>query len=105
MVSERSVHFVLYLVACLAYGTVGVFGATIYGQKTESNIMVNDILGNRHATLALYAALILYLCCGMVMTQYALRASIDVLLCGPNAPFTWVRQVSSPVRESPSHLS
>ncbi len=32
-VSERAVHVVLYLVACLAYGTVGVFGASIFGQQ------------------------------------------------------------------------
>ena len=61
-VSERSVHFVLFFVACLAYGTVGVFGASIYGQATESNIMVNQILSSPTATLVLYAALIICKC-------------------------------------------
>ena len=58
-VSMRAVHFVLFFVACLVYGTVGVFAASIYGQETESNIMVNDILSDPRATLVLYAALIL----------------------------------------------
>ena len=58
-VSKRAVHFVLFFVACLAYGTVGVFGASIYGQETESNIMVNDILADPTYTLVLYAALII----------------------------------------------
>ena len=100
LVSERAVHVVLFAVACGAYGTVGIFGASIYGAETESNIMVNDILTDPHATLALYAALIIYLCCGMVTTHYALRASVDVLLCGPDAPFTWVRQVTGCTHQS-----
>eukprot|EP00955_Chlamydomonas_euryale_P009556 102071-Chlamydomonas_euryale.AAC.2 len=44
VVSERAVHIVLYGVACVVYGTVGVFGAACYGEATESNIMVNEIL-------------------------------------------------------------
>lgn len=31
-IAEQAVHFVLYVSATLAYGTVGVFGASIYGQ-------------------------------------------------------------------------
>ena len=58
-ISKRAVHFVLFFVACLAYGTVGVFGASIYGQETKSNIMVNDILSDPTYTLVLYAALII----------------------------------------------
>ena len=44
-VSRRAVHFVLFFVACAAYGTVGIFGASIFGQETESNIMVRLIEG------------------------------------------------------------
>ena len=40
LVSRNAVHFVLFFVACAAYGTVGIFGASIYGQATESNILV-----------------------------------------------------------------
>ncbi len=43
-ISEKAVHIVLYFVASGVYGTVGVFGAATYGEATESNIMVNDIL-------------------------------------------------------------
>ncbi len=58
-------------------------------------LQVNNLLpGHPHCTLALYAALLGYLCCGMVTTHFALRASLDLLLAGPNAPFTWKRQVS-----------
>eukprot|EP00201_Polytomella_parva_P012349 CAMPEP_0175072368 /NCGR_PEP_ID=MMETSP0052_2-20121109/19864_1 /TAXON_ID=51329 ORGANISM="Polytomella parva, Strain SAG 63-3" /NCGR_SAMPLE_ID=MMETSP0052_2 /ASSEMBLY_ACC=CAM_ASM_000194 /LENGTH=605 /DNA_ID=CAMNT_0016339851 /DNA_START=124 /DNA_END=1943 /DNA_ORIENTATION=- len=92
-ISERAVHITLYLVACGAYGTVGVFGASAFGSSTQSNIMVNRILSGQTPTLILYAALLGYLCCGMVTTHYALRASLDELLVGPDAPFTWVRHV------------
>ncbi|GIL58501.1 hypothetical protein Vafri_13455 [Volvox africanus] len=93
--TERAVHITLFAVACGVYGTVGVFGASIFGTETESNIMVNDLLpGFRTATLVLYASLLVYLCCGMVTTHYALRASLDLLLAGPEAPFTWTRQVA-----------
>ncbi|KAG1668620.1 hypothetical protein FOA52_001489 [Chlamydomonas sp. UWO 241] len=95
--SERAVHIVLYGVASMVYGTVGVFGASIFGEATESNIMVNDILDNATATLVLYAALIVYLCCGMVTTHYALRASVDVLLVGPSAPYAIGRHVTETV--------
>ncbi|GLI61167.1 hypothetical protein VaNZ11_003454 [Volvox africanus] len=93
--TERAVHITLFAVACGVYGTVGVFGASIFGMETESNIMVNDLLpGFRTVTLVLYASLLVYLCCGMVTTHYALRASLDLLLVGPEAPFTWTRQVA-----------
>lgn len=51
-------------VALGTYGTVGVFGASIFGDATASNIMTNDLLDAPGPTLALYAALLLYLCCG-----------------------------------------
>ncbi|PNH06957.1 Sodium-coupled neutral amino acid transporter 2 [Tetrabaena socialis] len=93
--TERAVHITLFGVACGVYGTVGIFGASIFGASTESNIMVNDLLpGHRTATFALYASLLVYLCCGMVTTHYALRASLDLLLVGPDAPFTWTRQAA-----------
>lgn len=91
-------------VACAAYGTVGVFGAAIFGNSTESNIMVNSLLTSPTATLVLYASLLVYLCCGMVTTHYALRASLDMLLCGPGAPFKWSRQVRKCcVKAVPTH--
>uniref|UniRef100_A0A7S0S1I6 Amino acid transporter transmembrane domain-containing protein n=1 Tax=Chlamydomonas leiostraca TaxID=1034604 RepID=A0A7S0S1I6_9CHLO len=95
-VSEKAVHTVLYGVACAAYGTVGIFGASLFGDATESNIMVNELLpGHPWYTLLLYGALMGYLCCGMVTTQFALRASIEVLLFGDDKPpFTWTRQVA-----------
>lgn len=34
-----SMRFWIAGVACAAYGTVGVFGASLYGDATESNIM------------------------------------------------------------------
>ncbi|GFR48278.1 hypothetical protein Agub_g10053 [Astrephomene gubernaculifera] len=93
--TERAVHITLFGVACGVYGTVGVFGAAIFGAATESNIMVNQLLPGHHtATLILYAALLGYLCCGMVTTHFALRASLDLLLAGPEAPFTWARQTA-----------
>ncbi|GFH32367.1 Aa_trans domain-containing protein, partial [Haematococcus lacustris] len=79
-VSEQAVHITLYGVASAAYGSVGLFGAALFGDATESNIMVNDLLpGQPRATLVLYGALMVYLCCGMVTTHYALRASLEVL--------------------------
>ncbi len=42
---------------------------------------MNDLLaGQPVATLWLYGALLVYLCCGMVTTHYALRASLQVLI-------------------------
>ncbi|KAG2449180.1 hypothetical protein HYH02_005927 [Chlamydomonas schloesseri] len=93
--TEKAVHITLFGVACGVYGTVGIFGAAIFGASTESNIMVNDLLpGHPTATLLLYASLLVYLCCGMVTTHYALRASLDLLVAGPDAPFTWTRRVA-----------
>ena len=56
--------------------------------------MVNDILTDQRATLVLYSALMVYLCCGMVNTQHALRASIDHLLMGPDAPYNASRHAA-----------
>ncbi|KAG2499638.1 hypothetical protein HYH03_002577 [Edaphochlamys debaryana] len=96
--TERAVHITLFGVACGVYGTVGIFGASIFGIKTESNIMVNDLLpGHPTGTLVLYACLLVYLCCGMVTTHFALRSSLDLLLVGPGVPFTWPRQASETV--------
>ncbi|KAG2436229.1 hypothetical protein HXX76_006540 [Chlamydomonas incerta] len=93
--TEKAVHITLFGVACGVYGTVGIFGAAIFGASTESNIMVNDLLpGHPTGTLLLYASLLVYLCCGMVTTHYALRASLDLLVAGPDAPFTWTRRVA-----------
>lgn len=39
--TENAVHITLFGVACGVYGTVGIFGAAIFGAKTESNIMVS----------------------------------------------------------------
>ncbi|KAJ9521884.1 hypothetical protein QJQ45_024748 [Haematococcus lacustris] len=97
-VSEQAVHITLYGVASAAYGSVGLFGAALFGDATESNIMVNDLLpGQPQATLVLYGALMVYLCCGMVTTHYALRASLEVLLCGEGAPYVRARSVAETV--------
>ncbi|KAL6756334.1 transmembrane amino acid transporter protein-domain-containing protein [Haematococcus lacustris] len=97
-VSEQAVHITLYGVASAAYGSVGLFGAALFGDATESNIMVNDLLpGQPRATLVLYGALMVYLCCGMVTTHYALRASLEVLLCGEGAPYVRARSVAETV--------
>lgn len=47
----------------------------------------------RAACVALYGAMLLYLSLGMTTTQYALRASLDLLWFGDHAPFTWTKQV------------
>lgn len=72
---------------------MGLFGASLFGQATEGNIMVNSLVSGRAATVALYGIMLLYLALGMTTTQYALRASLDLMVFGEDAPFTWTRQV------------
>lgn len=55
--------------------------------------MVNTLVTGRAATAGLYGCMLLYLALGMTTTQYALRASLDLMVVGEDAPFTWLRQV------------
>jgi hypothetical protein len=65
-----------------------------YNHHTARSCRVNDLLPGRPlATLVLYAALLIYLCCGMVTTHYALRASLEVLLTGTTGSLTRSRRV------------
>lgn len=73
---------------------MGLFGASLFGQGTEGNIMVNTLVTGKAATAGLYGCMLLYLALGMTTTQYALRASLDLMVVGEDAPFTWFRQVS-----------
>lgn len=72
---------------------MGLFGASLFGQDTEGNIMVNELVAGRAAVAALYGIMLLYLALGMTTTQYALRASLDLMVFGEEATFTWRRQV------------
>jgi hypothetical protein len=80
-------------VALTVYFSMGLFGASLFGQDTEGNIMVNELVVGRAATAALYGVMLLYLALGMTTTQYALRASLDLMVFGEDATFTWTRQV------------
>jgi hypothetical protein len=82
-------------VALLVYFATGFFGASVYGQGTQGNIMVNQLVQGAPATAVLYGAMLVYLALGMTTTQYALRASLDLMLAGEGAPFTWRRHVSA----------
>jgi hypothetical protein len=73
---------------------MGLFGAALFGQDTEGNIMVNTLVHGHWALAVLYGCMLMYLALGMTTTQYALRASLDLMVVGENAPFTWKRQVS-----------
>lgn len=73
---------------------MGLFGASVYGQHTEGNIMVNDLVQGTVATCVLYGCMLVYLALGMTTTQYALRSSLDLVLVGEGAGFTWRRHVS-----------
>jgi hypothetical protein len=84
-------------VALTVYFSMGLFGASLFGQDTEGNIMVNELVTGRAATAALYGIMLLYLALGMTTTQYALRASLDLMVFGDEATFTWTRQVSTNV--------
>jgi hypothetical protein len=81
-------------VAYVIYFFMGLFGASLYGQDTQGNIMVNHIVQGRGPVLALYGTMLLYLSLGMTTTQFALRQSLDLMLVGEGAPFTWARQLS-----------
>jgi sodium-coupled neutral amino acid transporter 10/sodium-coupled neutral amino acid transporter 11 len=53
---NRAVLVTLYGVAFGIYASMGLFGAALFGQGTEGNIMVNKLVDGRVATLALYGA-------------------------------------------------
>eukprot|EP00878_Enallax_costatus_P003116 GHUV01003315.1.p1 GENE.GHUV01003315.1~~GHUV01003315.1.p1 ORF type:complete len:487 (+),score=112.67 GHUV01003315.1:283-1743(+) len=90
---HKAVHTTLFGVALVVYLSMGLFGASLFGQCTEGNIMVNTLVTGRAATAGLYGCMLLYLALGMTTTQYALRASLDLMVVGEDAPFTWFRQV------------
>ncbi|KAI8464659.1 MAG: transmembrane amino acid transporter protein-domain-containing protein [Monoraphidium minutum] len=91
----RAVRSTLYGVAFALYASMGVFGAAMFGQDTQGNIMVNRLVEGRAATLVLYGGMLLYLALGMTTTQYALRRSLDLALTGEeDPPFTRQRQVA-----------
>jgi hypothetical protein len=81
-------------VAYVIYFFMGLFGASLYGQDTQGNIMVNHIVQGRGPILVLYGTMLLYLSLGMTTTQFALRQSLDLMFVGEGAPFTWARQLS-----------
>lgn len=91
---EQAIQITLYGVAVAMYGSVGIFGAGLFGQETAGDILVNPILEGRLQMAALYALMVVYLAVSMTTTQFALRACLDQLLLGPDAPFTWTRQVA-----------
>lgn len=90
---RRAVHATLYGVAFLVYASMGVFGAALFGQQTAGNIMVNQLVNNRLVCSVLYGSMLVYLALGMTTTQYALRASLDLMIWGEEATFTWRKQV------------
>ncbi|WIA15022.1 hypothetical protein OEZ85_001723 [Tetradesmus obliquus] len=92
-IMQRAVHATLFGVALTVYFSMGLFGASLFGQDTEGNIMVNELVAGRAAVAALYGIMLLYLALGMTTTQYALRASLDLMVFGEEATFTWRRQV------------
>lgn len=92
-VMHSAVRVVLFGVALTVYGSMGLFGAALFGDATNGNILVNDVLPGAGPRLALYATMALYLCVGMTTTQFALDASVDALMLGDDPPFTWTRQV------------
>eukprot|EP00882_Tetradesmus_deserticola_P021587 GHRQ01023369.1.p1 GENE.GHRQ01023369.1~~GHRQ01023369.1.p1 ORF type:complete len:212 (+),score=81.99 GHRQ01023369.1:248-883(+) len=92
-IMQRAVHATLFGIALTVYFSMGLFGAALFGQDTEGNIMVNQLVTGRAATAALYGTMLLYLALGMTTTQYALRASLDLMVFGEEATFTWRRQV------------
>ncbi|KAF6264352.1 hypothetical protein COO60DRAFT_177404 [Scenedesmus sp. NREL 46B-D3] len=84
-IMQRAVHATLFVpagVALTVYFSMGLFGASLFGQDTEGNIMVNQLVTDRAATAALYGIMLLYLALGMTTTQYALRASLDLMVLG-----------------------
>uniref|UniRef100_A0A383VGQ9 Amino acid transporter transmembrane domain-containing protein n=1 Tax=Tetradesmus obliquus TaxID=3088 RepID=A0A383VGQ9_TETOB len=93
-IMQRAVHATLFGVALTVYFSMGLFGASLFGQDTEGNIMVNELVAGRAAVAALYGIMLLYLALGMTTTQYALRASLDLMVFGEEATFTWRRQVA-----------
>ena len=90
-VAKRATTIVLFGIALAVYWSVGVFGACLFGSKTESNIMLNDI-AQGIAAVVLYICLLFYLSLSMVSTHFALRSSVDLLVF-PGQTFTWRRHV------------
>jgi hypothetical protein len=56
--------------------------------------MLNDLVQGTAGTVLLYTSMLIYLALGMTTTQYALRQSLDAILVGEDAAFTWRRHVS-----------
>lgn len=56
--------------------------------------MSNDLVSTTAGTVVLYSSMLVYLALGMTTTQYALRQSLDSVLVGEDAGFTWRRHVS-----------
>lgn len=92
-VMQQAVHTTLFGVALTVYFSMGLFGASLYGQQTEGNVMLNDLVSTTAGTAVLYSSMLVYLALGMTTTQYALRQSLDAIFFGEGAGFTWRRHV------------
>ncbi|DBB04668.1 TPA: hypothetical protein ACH3X1_012728 [Trebouxia sp. C0004] len=92
-ITSSAVKIVIIGVACLMYGTMGIFGAARFGQATEGDCLVNTWLGGRReGWIDLFMAL--YLSISIPPMQISLRYTLDSLIAGEDAPFEWKRHMA-----------
>lgn len=83
------------------YALCGFFGASLFGDATQGNIMMNHICRSTPQCLLLYFGMLIYVCFGNAVAQYPLGASVDLLIVGDKPP-TLARTLSVQVSKVPS---
>ncbi|KAL3136879.1 hypothetical protein ABBQ32_006491 [Trebouxia sp. C0010 RCD-2024] len=92
-ITSTAVKIVILGVACVMYGTIGVFGAARFGQATEGDCLVNTWLGGqREGWMDL--AMTLFLSISIPPMQISLRYTLDSLIAGEDAPFQLRRHMA-----------
>lgn len=92
-ITSTAVKIVIIGVACVMYGTMGIFGAARFGQATEGDCLVNTWLGGRREGW-IDLAMALYLSISIPPMQISLRYTLDSLIAGEDAPFQLKRHMA-----------
>lgn len=88
-----SVTLVIMGIAFVTISALGAMGAAAFGDDTEGDIMMNQLLPGKLASLMLALIMLLYLASCIPPLVLSLRCYLDFILAGPRAGFrcaSWV---------------
>ena len=87
-IMSRAVAAVVPGAALAAICYIAAMGAAAFGARTQGDIMLNNLLHARWASLALAVAMLTYLSTCIPPLVLSLRAYLDFIVAGPRAAFS-----------------